>query len=275
MRQALRWVRAQADAGQLAQLAAAYLAAPDARAIAGLLEAGHQGAAAARFCARFSERCFPLGSACDERAGGDLLREVTLGIQHAGYGDDWEQYTDVWSLRPVFQLSWALMTDPYGWLVDETLEDDDAGEASAERPSDQARLAVAHWAEVPAATLFAGVPPDGFSADHLRERFDGTCWEPLLWAAPWLWRLSGNPFLDLDEEGEPVAWSPAAVFALTADYRLAERVMRAIDSLDQWLVASPAPRVRAAVRAALGPRSGRLATLLDLPVVEPPRWPIA
>jgi hypothetical protein len=49
-------------------------------------------------------------------------------------------------------------------------------------------------------TQFADLPPDGFPVDHLRSRFVATCWEPLLIGALWLWRLSGNSFLDLDSD---------------------------------------------------------------------------
>ena len=70
--------------------------------------------------------------------------------------------------------------------------------------------------------------PDGFPAHHLSSRFTGTCWEPLLWAAPWLWRTSGNPFLDRDDDDypEPEPWSASGVFYLTAQYREALRIMR-------------------------------------------------
>ena len=70
--------------------------------------------------------------------------------------------------------------------------------------------------------------------DHLSSRFTGTCWEPLLWAAPWLWRISGNPFLDRDGDDypEPEPWSASSVFHLTAQYREALRIMRAVDEFD-------------------------------------------
>ncbi len=42
--------------------------------------------------------------------------------------------------------------------------------------------------------------------------------------------------------------------------------MRAIDTLDTWLTQAPTERTQAAVRAALGPPSGRLSSLLDLPL---------
>jgi hypothetical protein len=171
----------------------------------------------------------------------------------------------------VFALSWALMQDPYGPLRDEYFEDefpekDDAGNY---RLCDEAREVVAHLADASVADLFDGVPCDGFAADHLGVRFSGTQWEPLLWAAPWLWRLSGNAFLDQspDDLGESETWSRSTVFQLSAEYRKALRIMCAIDAFDTWLLEVPPERIRAALAAALGPATNRLSSLLDLPIV--------
>ena len=101
-------------------------------------------------------------------------------------------------------------------------------------------------------------------------RLAGTRWEPLLWAAPWLWHISGNPFLDreYDDYPEPEDWSLSNVLRLSAKYREALRVMRAVDAFDSWLLQAPAERIRAAVEAAPGPPSGRIPTLPDLPVIQ-------
>ena len=106
--------------------------------------------------------------------------------------------------------------------------------------------------------------------DHLSTRLTGTRWEPLLWAAPWLWRTSGNPFLDRDDDDypEPEPWSASGVFYLTALYREALRIMRAVDGFDTWLLQAPAERTRAAVQAAMGAPSNRISTLLDLPIAD-------
>ena len=255
----------------LAGLGRAYLGTRDADVIERLLRTGRHDKAAERFCARFAERCFPLGYPWTGGSG-RLLVEVTSGIQHEGYGENWEELGDMWSLRPVFLLSWALMEDPYGPLRDEFMQDEtgDNEAASVDRLCDEARAGIAHVVDLSVEELFAGVPVDGFPADDLRERFSGTLWEPLLWAAPWLWRLSGNPFLDRDCEDYPEAepWSASAVFHRSAEYREAIRIMRAIDAFDTWLIRAPAERARDAVRAALAQPSNRISTLLDLPIAE-------
>ena len=241
--------------------------ASDANAIERFLRAGHHDQAAERFCERFSERQFPLEYAHTER--GDLIVELAGGIQHEGWGENWQEWGDLWSLKSVFALSWALMEDPYD---DELLEDDlpDEEQGSPYRLCDEARAAIADLAKQPATELFDGVPPDGFPAHHLSSRFTGTCWEPLLWAAPWLWRTSGNPFLDRDEDDypEPEPWSASGVFYLTAQYREALRIMRAVDGFDTWLLHAPAERTRAAVQAAMGAPANRISPLLDLPIAD-------
>ena len=266
---ALGWLRASGHASTLATLAQAFLKASDAHTIKRFLRAGHHDQAAKRFCERFSERQFPLGYAY---TGRDLIVELTGGIHHEGYADNWEEIGDLWSLKPVFLLSWSLMEDPYGPLRDEFVQDDlpDDDKASPDRLCDEARAAIAHLAGLPAQELFAGVPPDGFPAEHLRPRFTATCWEPLLWAAPWLWRLSGNPFLDRDDDDypEPEPWSASSIFRLTAQYREAERIMRAIDGFNSWLEQAPGQRSSAAIQAACCPPSDRISTLLDLPIAD-------
>ncbi len=217
---ALDWLRTQAQASTLADLAHSYLPPTDAEVIEHLLGAGRHGAAAHHFCERFSPRCFPLDYGWGEGDHERLLLEVTGGIQHEGYGDNWEEYGDLWSLRPVFLLSWALMEDPYGALRDEFVQDEPPEkEVSSDRLCDETRAAIAHVAELPAGVLFADLPPDGFSIGYLRSRLDGTHWEPLVWAAPWLWRLTGNRFLDQydGEGGQWEPWSSSAVFALAAE----------------------------------------------------------
>ena len=94
-----------------------------------------------------------------------------------------------------------------------------------------------------------------------------------MWAAPWLWRLSGNRFLDAadDDYGEPEPWSLTSVLRLSAEYREAVRIMRAIHGFDDWLCAAPTERACSAVRAALGPPGDGVSTLTDLPVLCPER----
>jgi hypothetical protein len=74
------------------------------------------------------------------------------------------------------------MEDPYGDLRDEFLQDEDLGDetSSVDRVCDQAREAIADFARVPGRRAVASVPVDGFPSAHLRDRFTGTCWEPLL-----------------------------------------------------------------------------------------------
>ena len=131
------------------------------------------------------------------------------------------------------------------------------------------QVIIAHLAKLPATVLFAHVPVDGFGAEDLRARFSATRWDPLLWAAPWLWRLSGNAFLDQspDDFGDSASWSRSTVLQLMAEYREAQRVICAIDAFDNWLLEAPAERVRAAIATASGPPTNRLSTLLDLPIV--------
>jgi len=268
---ALVWLRNQGHASTLALLARSYLQTADTRGIEHLLRRGRHGRAVTRFCERFSQRCFPLDYPWTGDADGRLLAEVAAGIQHEGFGDDWEEYGDLWSLRPVFLLSWGLMEDPYAPLRDEFLQDEvDNADRAEYRLSDQAREIIADFATVPVAELFASVPVDGFPAGHLRPRLQGTRWEPLLWAAPWLWRLSGNAFLDQSpsEGAEPQPWLASTVFRLSAEFREAVRLMHAIDAFDNWLCQAPAERARAAVHAASGPPSERVSTLIDLPLVR-------
>ena len=139
------------------------------------------------------------------------------------------------------------------------------------RLCDEARDAIAQFAQLDVNRLFAAVPVDGLDADYLRARFNGTVWEPLLWAAPWLWRLTGNRFLDRADEdyGETEGWSQETVLELSAEYREAVRIMRAIHGFDEWLSEAPAQRARGAVEAALGAPCDRISTLIDLPIVLP------
>jgi hypothetical protein len=264
LKAAVAWARAGAHAGTLASLARAFLKPSDAHAIERFLRAGHHDQAAKRFCERFSERQFPLEYAHTE---GDLIVELAGGIQHEGWGENWQEWGDMWSVKPVFALSWALMEDPYD---DEFFEDDvlDEEPGSPDRLCDEARAIIADVTKVPARELFDGVPRDGFPAHHLSSRFTGTRFEPLLWAAPWLWRTSGNPFLDRNDDDypEPDPWSASGVFYLTAQYREALRITRAVDGFDTWLLHAPAERMRAAVQAAMGAPSNRISTLLDLPI---------
>jgi hypothetical protein len=63
-------------------------------------------------------------------------------------------------------------------------------------------------------------------------------------------------------------WTRSTVFALMADYREALRIMDAVNAFDVWFAQAAAERARAALAAALGPPSGRLSRLLDLPIVD-------
>lgn len=272
--QVVTWARAHASASVLAGLGREYLRPADALMIERLLRTGRHEKAAQHFCDRFSARCFPLEYVWTGGRGNRLLLEVAAGIQHERYGENWEEIGDLWSLKTVFLLSWALMEDPYGALRDEFMQDEPGGDerGDAYRLCDEARDAVAQFAQLDVHELFADVPRDGFSADHLRARFSGSNWEPLLWAAPWLWRLSGNTFLDEDDGdfGEPEPWSVAAVLKLAAEYRESVRIMRAIHRFDDWLNEAPVERASAAIRAALGPPGDRTSTLTDLPVLPRP-----
>jgi hypothetical protein len=269
---ALAWAATQARAGTLARLAETFLATSDAAKIDRLLRAGRHGQAAQHFCEHFSERCFPLEYSWTGDGTGRLLVEVVSGIVHEGYGENWEEYADLWSLKPVFLLSWSLVEDPYGPPRDEFLQDEvpHEEEASFDRLCDEARAAIAQFAEVPAEELFAGVPLEGVPVHQLRPRLEGTRWEPLLWAAPWLWRVSGNRFLDqsTQEFADPEPWTWSTVFRLMGEYREAQRLTRAIDAFDRWLCEAPADRARGAAAAALGPPSERVSTLLDLPILH-------
>src|SRR6266700_2965070 len=164
LKAAVAWVRAGAHAGTLASLAQTFLKASDAHAIERFLRAGRHDQAAKRFCERFSERHFPLAYAHTQR--GDLIVEVAGGIQHEGWGENWQEWGDLWSLKPVFALSWALMEDPYD---DEFFEDDvpDEEQGSLYRLCDEARAVIADLAKQPAGELFDGVPAVGFPAHDL------------------------------------------------------------------------------------------------------------
>jgi hypothetical protein len=168
------------------------------------------------------------------------------------------------------------MQDPFAELEEEFDEADltahgDDRDRRPYRLRDQAQDAIAHLTGLSTNDLFDSVPDSGFKIGDLRLRFDGTAWEPLLWAAPWLWRLSGNDFLDLcleADQPDTEPWSRSTVFRLTATYREAMRVMKAVDGFDTWLTRSPVGCVRDAVEAAVAPLSGRWPTLLELPVVD-------
>jgi hypothetical protein len=118
----------------------------EARAIARRLRAGRHGPAAQRFLDAFAERWFPLASPW---TGGDgrLLVELAEGIQPEGYGDLWEEYADLWGLKPVFLLSWALLQDPFSDLEADLAADvpDELGQAEVRgyRWRDQAQDAIA------------------------------------------------------------------------------------------------------------------------------------
>ena len=260
-------------ASALANLAGAFLHRSDAERLERFLRAGRHGQAAQCFCERFSQRHFPLDYAWAGDGEARLLVEIARGIQHEGFGDNWEEYGDLWALRPVFALSWALMQDPYGALRDEYFEDEFHAkeDVGTYRMCDEAREVVAHLANQSVDALFGGVPVEGFPADELRIRFSGTQWEPLLWAAPWLWRLSGNAFLDQspDDLSDSETWTLSAVFHLAAEYREALRIMCAIVAFDTCLSEAPAERVPAAIATAAAPPSNRRSSLLDLPIVAP------
>ena len=67
---------------------------------------------------------------------GDLIVELAGGIQHEVWGENWQEWGDLWSLKLVFALSWALMEDPYD---DELFEDDilDEEQRSPDRLCDE------------------------------------------------------------------------------------------------------------------------------------------
>src|SRR6185312_13610794 len=100
-------------------------------------------------------------------------------------------------------------------LRDEFMQDEPGVEGQRDnyRLCDEARDAIAQFAQLGVHEVFAGVPVDGFDLGYLRLRFNGTVWEPLLWAAPWLWRITGNRFLDRADEdyGETEPWSQATL----------------------------------------------------------------
>ena len=269
----LSWARVHASASALADLGGAYLRPPDSSIVERLLRSGRHAKATQHFCDRFSVRHFPLEYIWSGRRDDQLLLEVTAGIQHECYGENWEELGDLWSLKTVFLLSWALLEDPYGELRDEFMQDEHgAGDQRDNyRLCDEARDAIAQFAQLDVNELFAGVPVDGFDADYLRPRFNGTVWQPLLWAAPWLWRITGNRFMDRTGEdyGETEPWSQGAVLELSAEYREAVRTMRAIHGFDDWLAEAPAERARGAVEAALAAPSDRISSVIDLPVVLP------
>lgn len=267
----LTWARAHASASTLDDFAHSYLRPEDATIVERLLRSGRHPKATEHFCERFSARHFPLEYTWSGRRDDQLLLEVTTGIQHECYGENWEEFGDLWSLKTVFLLSWALLEDPFGELRDEFMQDEPGAEGQRDnyRLCDEARDAIAQFAQVAVNELFESVPVDGFDADHLRSRFNGTVWEPLLWAAPWLWRMTGNPFMDRSDEdyGENEPWSLGTVLELSAEYRAAVRIMRAIHGFDDWLVEAPAERARGAVTAALGAPSDQTPMLIDLPVL--------
>jgi hypothetical protein len=66
---------------------------------------GQHDQAAMRFCSFFTARRFQLEYASVGR--NKLLVELTSAIQHEGYGDNEEELGDLWSLKPVFLLSWT------------------------------------------------------------------------------------------------------------------------------------------------------------------------
>jgi hypothetical protein len=270
----LNWARVHASASALADLGHAYLRPADSCIVERLLRSGRHAKATQHFCDRFSARYFPLEYIWSGRRDDQLLLEVTAGIQQECYGENWEELGDLWSLKTVFLLSWALLEDPYGELRDEFMQDEAGAEGQRDnyRLCDEARDAIAQFAQLDVNELFAEVPVDGFDADYLRPRFNGTVWEPLLWAAPWLWRLTGNRFLDRADEdyGETEPWSHGTVLALSAEYREAVRIMRAIHGFDEWLSEAPAEHARGAVAAAVGAPCDRISTLVDLPIVCQP-----
>ena len=72
-----------------------------------------------------------------------------------------------------------------------------------------------------------------------------------------------------EDYGETEPWSQGAVLELSAEYREAVRMMRAIHRFDDWLAEAPAERARGAVAAALGAPCDRISSVIDLQVVLP------
>jgi hypothetical protein len=101
----LTWARAHTSASQLADLARDFLRPTDALTIERLLRTGRHEKPAQHFCDRFSARWFPLEYVWTGGRADQLLPEVTGGIQHERYGENWEEIGDLWSLKPVFLLS--------------------------------------------------------------------------------------------------------------------------------------------------------------------------
>ena len=140
----LTWARSHVSASVLARLGRDYLRPSDAVVIERLLRAGRHKKAAQHFCDRFSGRLFPLEYVRTGARQSQLLLEVTSGIQHERYGENWEEQGDFWSLKPVFQLSWTLMEDPYGPLRDEFMQEEHeaAGHSDTYGLCDEARDAI-------------------------------------------------------------------------------------------------------------------------------------
>ena len=114
---------------------------------------------------------------------------------HEGYGDLWEEFADLWALKPAFLLAWALIQQhPYAELEEE-LEEADLTAHGADRDRrphrlrDQAQDAIAHLTGLSTTDLFASVPDSGFMIGDLRRHRVGApaLGGALALAAEWQW----------------------------------------------------------------------------------------
>ena len=201
---------------------------------AALLAAGGGGVAweAARVGAFLDrvEALFPLES-YPER-----YRTLLVGIPFRCDGW-WDEDRDLGNLPLGELLLLALVADPFGAGFHESLRE------------------YLPTLGIPAA-LRDECPVGGATPAELAAALSGTRWEAVADYAAWVHARTGIVFLDWSpgDPPTPIPWTREEVAHLTGQARDAERLLRTIGELADWLEAEPAGRFAALVSAVTGDR---------------------
>ncbi|MDP2949734.1 MAG: hypothetical protein Q8P22_09395 [Chloroflexota bacterium] len=181
----------------------------------------------ATFAQRFGERYFDLASEFTDGMV-EEYQYLTACIPIQPLGISWDDYHDLNSWRPGYQMLLALPQDP---TVDPG------------RQGPRVALLDSCSEFVPAALLER--TGQGYAREELHQRLDGARFEAAALAADWLCGDTDNAFLDADET-MPIQeqWDPETVRILTEHWARARDVRDRIHSLAEWLEVEPGSRFR-------------------------------
>ncbi|MDP2949631.1 MAG: hypothetical protein Q8P22_08855 [Chloroflexota bacterium] len=189
-----------------------------------ILREGGVGVRVAAFANHFRDRYFELPGHFED-GDAEQYADLTSGIPILPRGIGWEEYENLPDWASDYQVLAALCQNHMG--------------------SDHARIALlescAQW--IPKGLLAR--TGQGYSAELLHERLDGTRYAPAALMADWLNGDTGNAFLDLDEETAAQIWQPwkrSVVEEMTRDWHQADLIERRIGELGEWLLEAPAMR---------------------------------